>query len=55
MATPNNSSAFFDFLGIEEEELNYVSDVESKVSKSVRDDMSIQTTNLFSNVGLRMC
>ena len=45
MASPNESSAFFDLLGIEEEEMDYGSDVESKVSTPVRDDMSRQAPN----------
>ena len=47
MATPNESSAFYDLLGIEEEELDYGGDVESKVSTLVRDDMSRQAPNPF--------
>ena len=47
MATPNESSSCSDLLGIEEEELDYGSDVESKVSTPVRDDMSRQAPNPF--------
>ena len=38
---------FFDLLGIEVEELDYCSNVESKVSTPMRDDMSRQAPNLF--------
>ena len=48
MATPNESSVFSDPLGIEEEDLDYGSDVESKVSTPVRDDMSRQAPNPLS-------
>ena len=48
MATPNESSSCSDLLGIEEEELDYGSDVESKVSTPVRDDMSRQAPNPLS-------
>ena len=47
MATPNESSAFYNLLGIEEEELDYGGDVESEVSTLVRDDKSRQATNPF--------
>uniref|UniRef100_M4BF29 Uncharacterized protein n=1 Tax=Hyaloperonospora arabidopsidis (strain Emoy2) TaxID=559515 RepID=M4BF29_HYAAE len=48
MATPNEYSAFSDLLGIEEEELDYGSNVESNVSTPMRDDMSRQAPNSFS-------
>ena len=47
MATPNESSVFSDPLGIEEEDLDYGSDVESKVSTPGRDDMSRQAPNPY--------
>ena len=47
MATPNASSAFSDLLGIKEEEMDYGSDVESKFSTPVRDDVSRHAPNPF--------
>ena len=38
---------FYDLLGIEKEEQDYGSNVESKVSMPVRDDKSRQASNLF--------
>ena len=47
MATPNDSLALTVLLRIEEGELDYGSDVESKVRTPVRDDMSRQESNPF--------
>ena len=38
MATPKESTILSDLLGIEEEKVDYGSDVESKVSTPVQDD-----------------
>ena len=48
MATPNESTTLSDLFGIAEEEVGYGSDVESKASTPVRDDMSRHEINLFS-------
>uniref|UniRef100_M4BKH5 Uncharacterized protein n=1 Tax=Hyaloperonospora arabidopsidis (strain Emoy2) TaxID=559515 RepID=M4BKH5_HYAAE len=47
MATSNNSTTLSDLVGIEEEEVDYGSDVESKASTPVRDDMSRQAPSPF--------
>ena len=47
MAKQNQPSAFSNLLGIEEEELDYASNVESNVSTPVREDMSRQAPNPF--------
>ena len=47
MATPKESTILSDLLGIEEEKVDYGSDVESKVRTPVRDDMSRQESNPF--------
>ena len=48
MATPNDSTTRFDLLGLEEDEVDYGSDMESKASTPARGDMSSQTPNPFS-------
>ena len=47
MATPNESSVRTDLLGIAEEEVDYGSDVESKVSTPMRVNVTMQAPNLF--------
>ena len=47
MATSNDSTTLSDLLGIEEEKVDYGSDVESKASTPVRNDRSRQAPNPF--------
>ena len=47
MAAPNKSTTPSDLLGIEGEEVDYGSDIESKVSTPVQDDRLRQAPNTF--------